>query len=96
MKSKKSITKKVKNTKYAFGGSVQDPIWDYLNIQRQRGSNMPNQIESPDTALADNDIRLAKAAQKAENNPWTQGLDMVGNLAMQVKNRLARPISFTD
>lgn len=84
MKGKKSTTKKVKNTEYAFGGSVKDPIWDYLNIKRERASNIPNQIESPDTALADNDIRLARAAQKASNNPWTQGLDLFGNLAMQV------------
>lgn len=89
MKSKRIVKtpKKVKNVKapeYAFGGSVHDPLNDYLMIQKQRASNMPNQIESPDTALVDNEIRLARAAQKAENNPWTQGLDLFGNLAMQV------------
>ena len=89
MKSKRIVKtpKKVKNVKapeYAFGGSVHDPLNDYLMIQKQRASNIPNQIESPDTALVDNEIRLARAAQKAENNPWTQGLDLFGNLAMQV------------
>ena len=89
MKSKRigKTPKKVKNVKvpeYAFGGSVHDPLNDYLMIQKQRASNVPNQIESPDTALVDNEIRLSRAAQKAENNPWTQGLDLFGNLAMQV------------
>lgn len=89
MKSKRIVKtpKKVKNVKapeYAFGGSVHDPLNDYLMIQYQRAANKPNAIESPDTALVDNEIRLARAAQKAENNPWTQGLDLFGNLAMQV------------
>jgi hypothetical protein len=90
MKSKKIIktTKKVKTPMYAFGGSAHDPLNDYLMLQQQRASNMPNQIENPNTALADNDIRLTRAAQKAQSNPWTQGLDMFGNLAMQVGSSL--------
>ena len=79
---KKRQDMKNKN-KFGFGGYVA-PVNEYLNIKRQRASNIPNQIESPDTALVDNEIRLARAAQKAENNPWTQGLDLFGNLAMQV------------
>jgi hypothetical protein len=93
MKSKKIVKsiKKVKAVKapmYAFGGLVHDPLNDYLMLQQQRASNIPNQIENPNTTLADNDIRLAKASQKASNNPWTQGLDMFSNLAMQVGSSL--------
>ena len=69
--------------KFGFGGYV-DPISEYLNIKRQRASNIPNQIESPDQAIADNNIRLSKAQQKAMSNPLTQGLDIFGNIAMQV------------
>ena len=69
--------------KFGFGGYV-DPISEYFNIKRQRASNIPNQIESPDQAIADNNIRLSKAQQKAMSNPLTQGLDIFGNIAMQV------------
>ena len=69
--------------KFGFGGYV-DPISEYLNIKRQRASNIPNQIENPEQAIADNNIRLSKAQQKAMSNPLTQGLDIFGNLAMQV------------
>ena len=69
--------------KFGFGGYV-DPISEYLNIKKQRASNIPNQIESPDQAIADNNIRLSRAQQKAMSNPLTQGLDIFGNIAMQV------------
>ena len=69
--------------KFGFGGYV-DPVNEYLNIKRQRASNIPNQIESPDQAIADNNIRLSRAQQKAMSNPLTQGLDIFGNIAMQV------------
>ncbi len=69
--------------KFAFGGYV-DPKIEYLNIQKQRASNIPNQIENPEQAIADNNLRLNKAQQKAMSNPFTQGLDIFGNLAMQV------------
>lgn len=41
-------------------------------------------IESPSTALAENNIALARAAQKAGNNGWVKGLKIFGNLAQQV------------
>lgn len=41
-------------------------------------------IESPNTALAENQIALAKAALKAGNNGWVKGLKIFGNLAQQV------------
>ena len=69
--------------KFGFGGYV-DPVNEYLNIKRQRASNIPNQIENPEQAIADNNIRLSKAQQKAMSNPLTQGLDIFGNVAMQV------------
>lgn len=69
--------------KFGFGGYV-DPVNEYLNIKRQRASNIPNQIENPEQAIADNNIRLSKAQQKAMSNPLTQGLDIFGNIAMQV------------
>jgi len=45
-----------------------------------------NYIEDPSTALAENDIAIAKAEQKVDSNPWLKGLDMAGNLALQAGN----------
>lgn len=79
---------KVKKTKYGLGGSTKDPLMDYFAIQQQRLSGMPNGIENPNTALTDNNIRLARATQKANDNGWTTALDIFGNLAMQVGGSL--------
>lgn len=80
MKRKKTL----KKTKYLFGGSHEDPLSSYLDIQRKRLGESPGRIESPGTALADNSIRQARALQKAADNPLTQGLDIFGNLALQI------------
>lgn len=80
MKRKKTL----KKTKYLFGGSHEDPLSGYLDIQRKRLGESPGRIESPGTALADNSIRQARALQEAANNPLTQGLDIFGNLALQI------------
>lgn len=69
--------------KYAFGG-ITDPVGGYLNIQRQRASSIPTQIENPGQTIAENNLRLNRAEQKAISNPYTQGLDIFGNVAMQV------------
>ncbi len=81
-KNNKSVKKKL--PKYAFGGSTHNPLEAYLAIQQKRISENPGVIEDPNTALADNQIRLARAEQTAENNPWTKGLDLFGSLAMKV------------
>lgn len=75
--------KKTKLPQYGFGGSIKDPLNDYLMLQYNRGIT-PNVIEDPNTAITRNNIALAKADEKANNNAWTQGLDIFGNLAMQV------------
>ena len=41
-------------------------------------------IENPNTTLAENQIAMVRAKQKASSNPWVKGLDVFGNLAMQV------------
>jgi len=41
-------------------------------------------IENPNTTLAENQIAMVRAKQKAASNPWVKGLDVFGNLAMQV------------
>lgn len=79
---------KVKKTKYGLGGSTKDPLMDYFAIQQQRLSGNPSVIENPNTALTDNNIRLARATQKANDNGWTTALDIFGNLAMQVGGSL--------
>lgn len=88
MKSKNKKIKDIQINKYALGGLVHDPLMDYLMIQYQKATNNPNIIENPTSTLADNDIKLAKAVQKTENNPFTQGLDLFGNLAMQTGSSL--------
>jgi hypothetical protein len=75
---------KKKNKKYGFGGIIDDPLSDYFNMKRSRASNIPNQIETPDTALYQNDININKALQNVQNNPFIQGLDLFGNLALQL------------
>ena len=72
-----------KNKKYPFGGTVDDPVWDYLMLKQQRGSSLPNTIENPNTALADNQTRLARAELKS-NNGLTKGLDILGALGMKL------------
>lgn len=79
---KKKKTKKL--PKYMFGSNVKDPQQGLMDIRRQRVSNNPGHIESPDTAIAENNMRWARAEQEAGKNPWTQGLDIFGNLALQV------------
>ena len=72
-----------KNKKYPFGGTVDDPVWDYLMLKQQRGSSLPNTIENPNTALADNQTRLARAELKS-NNGLTKSLDILGALGMKL------------
>lgn len=72
-----------KNKKYPLGGTVDDPVWDYLMLKQQRGSSLPNTIENPNTALADNQTRLARAELKS-NNGLTKGLDILGALGMKL------------
>ena len=72
-----------KNKKYPLGGTVEDPVWDYLMLKQQRGSSLPNTIENPNTALADNQTRLARAELKS-NNGLTKGLDILGALGMKL------------
>ena len=72
-----------KNKKYPLGGTVEDPVWDYLMLKQQRGSSLPNTIENPNTALADNQTRLARAELKS-NNGLTKSLDILGALGMKL------------
>lgn len=80
MKKKKSK----KLPKYMFGSDVKDPQQGLMDIRRQRASNNPSYIENPTSAIADNNIQWSRAEQEANKNPWTQGLDIFGNLALQV------------
>lgn len=40
-------------------------------------------IESPQEAIVENDIAIAKAKYEAETNPWSTGLNVLGNMALQ-------------
>lgn len=74
-----------KKTMFAFGGKTNsDPMQNYVAQRYAQMSNNPAFIEDPNSTLADNNIRKAKAMQEAQSNPWTQGLDVLGSLAMQV------------
>jgi hypothetical protein len=42
-----------------------------------------NYIESPSETMTENDIMLAKAKEKAANNGWAQGLDILGGMALE-------------
>lgn len=76
-----------KKRKYAFGGNT-DPLADRLLLEYSKGLK-PNTVQTPEQALMENNIALAKAENKAQNNPWTQGLDLLGNLAIQIGSSMA-------
>lgn len=73
--------------KYALGGTI-DPQGERLWLEYQKGKK-DTTIENPNTALAENNIAHDRAMMKAESNPWTQALDMIGNLAIQVGSSMA-------
>ena len=52
------------------------------------GTSIRNIIEDPSTALAKNDINIAKAQYAGASNPFVIGLDMLGNLATQAGGAL--------
>lgn len=76
MKKKKPVRK------LAFGGKNVDPLQAYLDLKRKYQSENPLRIEAPGTALAENEMALAKADQAVNDNFWTQGLDALGAYAM--------------
>jgi len=52
--------------------------------QYRLGGTIKRHIKSPDEAIRENQISMAKADEKIANNPFIQGMDMFGGLAMQV------------
>lgn len=55
---------------------------------KKKNSNYPMYefgtiIDNPYTDLAEHQIAIARATQKAQNNPWAKGLNLVGNMAIQ-------------
>ena len=64
-------------------GNNSDPMENLLLQRYEKMVNTPNYIEDPNATLADNEIKKARATLKSESNPWTQGLDILGSLAVQ-------------
>lgn len=71
--------KKKKILKYGTGGSIDE----YLNIKRKRIGELPNSIETPDEAIAQNELNLSKALVKSENG-LTNTLDFLGAAGLQI------------
>ena len=71
--------KKKKILKYSTGGSIDE----YLNIKRKRIGELPNSIETPDEAIAQNELNLSKALAKSENG-LTNTLDFLGAAGLQI------------
>ena len=71
--------KKKKILKYSTGGSIDE----YLNIKRRRIGELPNSIETPDEAIAQNELNLSKALAKSENG-LTNTLDFLGAAGLQI------------
>ena len=61
--------KKGKKKKYSLGTGKNGVVRNY--------------IESPSETLIENDIAMAKAKEKASNNGLANGLDILGNMALQ-------------
>lgn len=77
MKKKKKF-----NTGGMVSGGSNDPLQNILLQQYSNLMQNPTHIENPNTTLTRNNIATAKAMQEAESNPWTQGLDLLGSMAM--------------
>jgi hypothetical protein len=74
MKTKKKINRR----KYGVGGYI-DPLTS------NRVVNQPiNYIPNPNESLVENDIRVANSLYKTKSNPFTQGMDILGNIGLQV------------
>ena len=71
--------KKKKILKYSTGGSIDE----YLNIKRRKIGELPNSIETPDEAIAQNELNLSKALVKSENG-LTNTLDFLGAAGLQI------------
>ena len=71
--------KKKRILKYDTGGSIDE----YLNIKRRRIGELPNSIETPDEAIAQNELNLSKALVKSENG-LTNTLDFLGAAGLQI------------
>ena len=71
--------KKKRILKYGTGGSIDE----YLNIKRRRIGELPNSIETPDEAIAQNELNLSKALVKSENG-LTNTLDFLGAAGLQI------------
>ena len=71
--------KKKRILKYCTGGSIDE----YLNIKRKRIGELPNSIETPDEAIAQNELNLSKALAKSENG-LTNTLDFLGAAGLQI------------
>jgi hypothetical protein len=61
--------KKKNKPKYEFGTGKNGVVRHY--------------IESPSETMTENDIMMAKAKEKAANNGWAQGINILGNMAIQ-------------
>lgn len=55
------------------------------------GSKVTSYNENPGTEIAQNSINVAKAKFEAESNPYLSGLQMLGQLAMQVGGNMVKP-----
>lgn len=77
MKKKKKF-----NTGGMVSGGSNDPLQNILLQQYSNLMQNPTHIENPNAALTRNNIATAKAMQEANSNPWTQGLDILGSMAM--------------
>ena len=71
--------KKKRILKYGTGGSIDE----YLNIKRRKIGELPNSIETPDEAIAQNELNLSKALVKSENG-LTNTLDFLGAAGLQI------------
>lgn len=90
--SKSTTTKSYTKNKYAFGGTVQDRLNDYLQTQTSRLNDKPNLIQTPDAALVENDIAMARVAQNVANSTMGKVAEVgsvVGGMALNYGTNMA-------
>lgn len=86
VKNKKKVVakKSYKKDVYAFGGTVQDRLNDYLQIQTDRKNSAPNLIQTPDAAIVESQIRDATAMGIANKNFGVKATNFLGQAGLQI------------
>lgn len=87
-KAGKKIDAVIDTQDFELGGTVPDHMGEYLRMRQLKASKQPNIIQDPNTAIAENQMSLARAEMAAQSDPWAQAFGILGNASMAVGSSL--------